>query len=296
MRANQLTILFGILLIIGCRSEKTPKNAGETDSINIEYDSLRKEFKEVYYRFPAPDEMFSYLESTGLQFDRSLLHTNKDIDTYIETFDQATNMGVYTADLAYISMFQRYKEALDYLQAIYVLSDRLRISSAFDKKLLFRVENNIKNSDSLEVISDIALNNIINYLSKNGKEDIFALISMGGFIEFMNISLILSGEYSANNLSVKRIVDQKVVYDNIMKFSQRYESEYNVSRMLDLVQPLTNFYSTLKTETVAPTAKKESGGKLVFSGSNKIHISSEEFQQLRTIVSDIRSKIITAKF
>ena len=295
MRANQIIILCGIILIVGCRSEQTPKNRGESDSINFEYDSLRKEFKEVYYRFPSPDEMFSYLESTGLQFDRSLLHTYKDIDTYIETFDQAMNMGIYTADLAYISMFKRYKESMDYLQTIYVLSDRLRISSAFDKKLIFRVENNIKNNDSLEVISDIALNNIINYLSKNGKEDVFALISMGGFIEFMNITLILSGEYSANNLSVKKIADQKVVYDNILKFSQRYESESNVSKMLDLVQPLTDFYSGLKTETVTPTAKKDSGGKLIFSGSKKIHISGEEFQELRDIVADIRSKIIEAK-
>lgn len=278
-----------------CRSERTSEKDSESGDSIARFDSLRKDFKEIYYRFPAPNEMFSYLDSVGLQFDRTLLHPYKDIDNYLETFDQALNLGIYNADLAYISLFQRYKESMDYLQTVYILSDRLRISAAFDKKLLYRIENNIRNTDSLEAVSDAALNSIISYLSRNDKEDVFALISMGGFLEFMYLSLAVSGEYSPENIVVTKIADQKLVYENILKFSQQYKSESNIEKMLQLVTPLTEFYNLLVTESGKSSVSKAADGKLIFGGSKKIHLSHEEFNKLKDIVASIRLKITTAK-
>ncbi|MBN2610608.1 MAG: hypothetical protein JXB00_03550 [Bacteroidales bacterium] len=294
-KIKYLIILFGLLAFGGCKSDPASKKSTGDDFEAAAIDSLRQEFKEVYYRFPSPEEMFSYLDSTGLQFNKGLLNPYANIDSYIETFYQSLNMGIYNADLAYISLFQRYKESLDYLQTIYILSERLRISEAFNKNLVFRIENNIRNNDSLEVISDDAFNGIINFLSKNKKEDVFALISMGGFIEFMHLSLSLCGEYSPENKVIQKIADQKLVFNNILKFAHQYSNERNIQKMIGLVEPLTQFYNKVQEETGKATVTKAPEGKLVFGAKKKSMLSENDFYKLKELISDIRIKITTAK-
>ena len=296
-KLNYLFIFMALALLPACKNRQTSKKGADSVSESVNFDDLKQEYKEVYYRFPSPDEMFKYLDSTGLQYDRTLLSSCKNSDNYLATRDQALNLGVYIADLAYISLFQRYKESDSYLQTIYKISDKLRISSAFDKNMISRIEKNIKNNDSLEVISDDALNSITNYLSGNDQEDIYALISFGGFVEFMNIALHLSGEYTSDNIVVSRIADQKLVYENILKFTRQYaEDNKKVNDVLELNRPLTSFYDNIKTVSQKTTVSKSGGGKFVFNGGNKILILKNEFEQLKEIIFHIRSRMVSADF
>ncbi|MFO7655873.1 MAG: hypothetical protein R6W78_02295 [Bacteroidales bacterium] len=293
-KTKYLLILLVLVFSGGCKSDPASRKSASDDFETAAVDSLKQDFKDVYYRFPSPEEMFSYLDSTGLQFNKGLLNPYANIDTYIETFYQALNLGIYNADLAYISLFQRYKESMDYLQTIYILSERLRILEAFDKNLIFRIENNIRNHDSLEVISDDAFNGIINFLSGNKKEDVFALISMGGFIEFMHLSLSLCGDYSAENKVIGKITDQKLVFDNIMKFTHQYSTERNIQKLMKLAEPLILFYERAQEDTGKATVTKSSEGKLVFGGKKKTRLSENDFNELKIIISDIRLKITSA--
>jgi hypothetical protein len=145
-KLNFILILIIFMVSQGCKNEQASKKDGDSEAEAIEFE-LKQDFKEIYYRFPSPGEMFSYLDSTGLRFDKTLLLSCRNADNYLGTRDQAINLGVYMADLAYISLFQHYKESIDYLQAVYKLSDKLRISDAFDKNLITRIEKNIKNTD-----------------------------------------------------------------------------------------------------------------------------------------------------
>ena len=296
-KLNYLFIFMALALLPACKNRQTSKKGADSVSESVNFDDLKQEYKEVYYRFPSPDEMFKYLDSTGLQYDRTLLSSCKNSDNYLATRDQALNLGVYIADLAYISLFQRYKESDSYLQTIYKISDKLRISSAFDKNMISRIEKNIKNNDSLEVISDDALNSITNYLSGNDQEDIYALISFGGFVEFMNIALHLSGEYTSDNIVVSRIADQKLVYENILKFTRQYaEDNKKVNDVLELNRPLTSFYDNIKTVSQKTTVSKSGDGKFVFNGGSKILILKNEFEQLKEIIFHIRSRMVSADF
>jgi hypothetical protein len=298
MKRLNFTLIFILFVVFySCKNEQTSRKDVDSETESIVFNELKQEFQKVYYRFPSPDEMFTYLDSTGLQFDKTLLSSCRNSDNYLGTRDQALNLGIYIADLAYISLFHRYKESDEYLQTIYKLSDKLRISGAFDKNLLSRIEKNIKNNDSLDVISDVALNSIINYLSRNQQEDIFALSSIGGFIEFMNISLHLSNDYQSDNIIVRKIVDHKMVYENMLKFTQQYaENNKNINDVLELNHPLTSFFDHLKTEFQKTTVSKSDEGKLVFSGGNKILLSKNEFDQLKEIIIRIRSQITSANF
>ncbi len=288
-------LLLLLVFIGGCRYEPSRKNGDNTQIEDSGLYALTKDLKDVYFRFPSPREMFSFIDSAGITFAPAVLNPISQIDNYMTSLDQALNMGVYSADLAYITLFQRYKESLDYLQAVYLLSEKLRISSAFEKSLIDRIDNNIRNIDSLDAISEEAFSSIVDYLSANDKENIFAIISTGSFIEFMNITLTVSGAYSPENITSQKILDQKIVYKNIIKYSSEFTDDENIRNVLDMLKPLTDFYEQLPKTAEKTKVTESPDGQLVFEGKKQFRISAEQYTELKRIISEIRSKITNAE-
>jgi hypothetical protein len=253
---------------------------------------MESRIKKVYYRFPSPDEMFAIIDSTGLQFDNTIILPVKKADQYLDSKSQSLILGVYVADLAYITLFERYKESIDYLQVIYSLSDKIRISSAFDKNLTDRIEKNIRNMDSLSVISDQALTDLTYYLVRNNKENTFTIISLGGFVEFLYLSLNLAGDYNEDNLTIQHIIDQKAAFDNIMKYSYEYSGDPNVSGVLEIVGPLYEFFKNITVKKTRTTVTEDEDGRIVIEGGDRLEISKTEFNKLKQIVMETREKMI----
>ncbi len=296
MKQIKLVILSYFLIVFGCRYDQSSNTDNTSGNIDTEFNQEKEDIRKVYYRFPSPDEMFSFVDSTGMQFDNFLLHPIDKIDNYLESLDQAINMGVYIADLSYITLFQRYKESMDYLQTVYALSEKLRISSAFERKLIKRIENNIRNVDSLKSISEDSFTSIVNYLSRNDKENVFAIISLGSFVEFLYISINLVGDYSPENIAIMRILDQKSVLENIVKYSKQHLDDENVTTALNIINPLVEYFNRLPVEKKKTTVTKRPDGQLVFGGGKKYQLTETEFNELKRITLEVRSKITSAEF
>ena len=256
------------------------------------YAQLESKVKEVYYRFPSPDEMFVIIDNSGLQFDNTLLLPIENANKYLNSKSQALNLGVYVADLAYITLFERYKESVDYLQVIHQLSEKIRIASAFDKNLVERIEKNIRNIDSLRAISDDALTNLINYLVRNDKENTFAIISIGGMIEFYYLALSMVGDYKPEDQNIQSIVDQKMAFDNMMKYSYEFSDDPNVSGTLEIVEPLSDFLKSITVVKVKTTIIKSEDGRTIVRGGDILKITEEEYNEFKKLVVQIRKKII----
>jgi hypothetical protein len=193
--------------------------------------------------------------------------------------------------MAYITLFQRQKEAFTYFQVIYNLSDQLRLSGAFDIALMKRFEANLKKPDSLKVIADEAMNNIIDYLVSNDKEKVFAVISIGGFVEGLYIAFNLAGEYSANNPVIQRISDQKLVLENLLGYCQEFESDQNVSVALRLLEPVKAVYDQLIVTSEETKVTQSEDGSLIISGGNKIVMTEEQFIKLKETLFAARTSI-----
>jgi hypothetical protein len=293
IRTWYLILPFAVMAMYCCKPDRSSGKKSdlyEEDTSGVA--QLESRIKKVYYRFPSPDEMFTIIDSTGLQFDNTIILPVKKADQYLDSKSQSLILGVYVADLAYITLFDRYKESIDYLQVIYSLSDKIRISSAFDKNLADRIEKNIRNMDSLSAISDEALTDLTYYLVRNNKENTFAIISLGGFVEFLYLSLNLVGDYNEDNPTIQRIVDQKTAFDNIMKYSDEYSDDPNVSAILEIVQPLHEFLKNITVIKTRTTVTKGEDGRIVIEGGDKIKINKAEFNKLKQVVMETRDKMI----
>jgi len=288
MKKLFISVLCIIFIFTSCKNKKF-KNE-EIGKIN--FDELTSEIKKEYYSFPSPEEMFKYIDSLDISYNSELLHSIDYSENYISSEDKAMNIGIYTADLAYIILFKKYNESIKYLQTIYKLCDKLRISAAYDKSFYERINNNVKNFDSLKIIADEAYTLLTNYLSKNNKEYIFAMISMGGFVEFLFISINLCDNYNKENPVVKKVFDQKAVLSNIYNFAIQYNSDSSVNRSLKTIKPLYDFYNNLPMEGEKTKVTKTSGGVLKFTGGRQVVFTEKDFYNLKNLINDIRLKII----
>ena len=277
------------LFLLACQNRSNVQNPVENNT-SSGFDET-EEVKEIYYRFPSPDEMLNIIDKEKLAFNDELPLPVERASRYLDSKSQALNLGVYIADLAYITLFQRQKEALTYFQVVYGLSDKLRISSAFDPSMLKRFEDNIGNLDSLKMLSDEALIDITNYLARNNKEKIFALISIGGFIESLYLAFQIVDEYSEDNLIIQRICDQKLVLDNLMNFSLEFAGDNNVSEAIKLIHPVRAVYNELVASSEETQVSKDDQGKLIIKGGQKIKITKEQFNKLREATLNTRKKI-----
>ncbi len=293
VRTRYFLILLILLSAFCCKPDRSSYNKSvKFEEDTSRYAQLESKIKEVYYRFPSPDEMFVIIDSIGLQFDNTLLLPTENAGKYLDSKSQALNLGVYIADLAYITLFERYKESVDYLQVIHQLSEKIRIASAFDENLVDRIEKNIRNIDSLRAISDDALTSLINYLVRNDKENTFAIISIGGIIEFYYLALNLVGDYKPENQNIQRIVDQKMAFDNLMKYSYEFSDDPNVSGTLEIVEPLSDFLNNITVVKVKTTITKTEDGRIIVGGGDKLKITEEEYNEFKILVGQIRKKII----
>jgi hypothetical protein len=285
--------LFGIFLMIviaGCKSNlKAPEPVTE-EGKSLGFDQM-EEMKNIYYRFPSPDEMLSFIDKEKIKFNDRIVLPVENSKGFLDSKSQALNLGVYSADLAYITLFQRQKETLTYFQVVYGLSDKLRISSAFDVKLMERLEDNLKNPDSLKVLTNEAMTSITNYLVQNDKEKIFAMISIGGYVESLYLAFNIVGNYDEKNAIIQRISDQKLVLENLINYALIYAGDHNVAESIKILHPIRACYNELNATQEDTKVSRSKDGKLIISGGQKITISEEQYNKLKGITFTTRKNI-----
>ena len=287
---RQLLLFASVLiLVIACRTGNPVDNTSNTETLTG-FEQM-DEVKDVYYRFPSPDEMLHFIDREKLNFNEDIVLPVEHANSYLDSRSQALNLGVYIADMAYITLFQRQKEALTYFQVVYGLSDKLRISSAFDLDMMKRFEDNFNKPDSLKALADIALTDITDYLVANDKEKTFVMISIGGFVESLYIAFQLAGDYDAENEIVQRISDQKYVLDNLINYSLEFSGDNNVSEAIAYLHPIRVVYNELLSTDEETRVEKDAEGKLIISGGNKINITAEQYNKLRNVTFATRKKI-----
>jgi len=197
MKLKLNAILLALLTCIGlwsCGSK------GDQSKSSSEFDdaekSLKEEIKDIAYTIPPPAEIPYMLQATGADFNQSLVNDRKKADSYGSQSDKAAlNLGVYTADIGYLSSYDKTQESIDYLNACKNLADKLGVTGSFDRGTLEKFEANIANKDSLAALLNDAMQKTDRYLKDGNKSKLGALLVAGSFVESMYISTGLIKSY-----------------------------------------------------------------------------------------------------
>src|SRR5688500_14839058 len=118
---------FIVLLAAGlssCGSTSKDEKEKGSDEFNEANETLKKQIEDVVYNIPSPSEIPYLLQATGAEFNESLVNPRTKVDQYVTRSDKAAlNLGVYAADIGYLSSYDKTQEAIDYLAACKTLAD-----------------------------------------------------------------------------------------------------------------------------------------------------------------------------
>jgi hypothetical protein len=288
------TYFFALLAVCGLWScgSSTKDEQSNSDEFNQAEESLKDQIKDVVYNLPPPTEIPYLLQQTGAEFNQSLLNDNKKVDQYLTRNDKAAlNLGVYAADIAYLSSYEKTQEAIDYLNSAKKLADNLGVIGSFDMEALKEFEANISNRDSLASLLNGAVQKTDKYLKDDSRNKLAALMITGSFIEGLSISTGLIKSYPKDILKadqrnliltplIRVILDQSKSVDELLKMLSNTESSESIPNIITDLTALQASYKALNIDEQI----KNNRSDLVLTDKNLVEITNIVEKMRKSIV------------
>src|SRR5450759_1569244 len=290
-----IVVLMFTSLLIGCKSggTKTPK---EEVTVSVPKDRTAvvediKQAEKIFNALPSPLESAMLIKSAGARFDASLLNPIGNINSYVTNKSMALNLGIYTCDLSFASLYEQTQLIIDYMNAAKKMADGLGILKAIEQSQIDKLEENINNSEVImEIVSETFMNSN-SYLSDNGQPAIAAMVLVGGWFEGLYIStqLVDMKEFNGNKL-VGRIIDQKLSIDILLNLLESSKGNPAVDDLIVQVNKLKVVFDriTITTSPIRPEFDKTSNTTILKS-QVKTDMTPEVFKELAATVAEIRS-------
>jgi hypothetical protein len=223
MRTKKIVYAISYLVIIMAVVLSSCKGKAKTaDQDQVVADSLNKtllatEVGEVLYPLPTPFEMTKMLNDIGATYSTKNLNSTSKVEKYFKESQKAVNLGIYGADLAYVSTYQQQQDIQVYLNAIKKLADQLGITYDYSKLLSDEYKEKFNNKDSLTSIVTNTIYDTYYYLDQKSNPDLAVTMVTGMWVELMYIGTNISQDsYNYTGL-VNIISKQKASYEKVME-------------------------------------------------------------------------------
>jgi len=279
-------------LFVGCNGDGSNVEDQIEDSVTT--DNNGDEFnkaKQVIYGIPSPIETAMLMKRAGAKYNQDYLNPLSNLGNYTTTKSMALNLGVYSTDLSFASMFDQSQSSIKYLSATKKLADDLGILNAIDKSIINRMEANINNRDSLmEIISETFMNSN-SFLKENDRAEIAAIILAGGWVEGLYIGTQVASNTASNKELIERIADQRLSLNTLLSLCGEYKDDPNIKQILPDMERLKTIFDKIQT-TSSKMEVVEKDGKSIISSKSEVKVSTEVFNEICKAAKEIRSNII----
>lgn len=205
--------------------------------------------EQMMNNMPSPIEMAILIKHEGAKYDRALLNDVKNISKYTTNAKKAINIGVYSADVGYTTLFKQTQETYFYFNNIRKLSDEIGLSSAFDQSMFDRVEANVENRDSLVGIISQAYQVANKFLRDNDRMSTSVLMVGGAWVECMYIATRLSSNGKINPQIAARVAEQELTLGKLIATMNDFKSDENVAAMIPQLQSMKVIFEKGKMAT-----------------------------------------------
>jgi len=243
---------------------------------------------------PSPLESAMLIKSAGARFDANLLNPVTNVNTYVTNKSQALNLGVYTCDLSFASLYEQTQLLIDYMNAAKKMADGLGILKAIEQDDIDKLEENINNVD---VIMDVVSQTFMNsnsYLEDNGQPATAAMVLVGGWIEGLYIStqLVDMKGFNGNKL-VGRIIDQKLSIDILLNLLKSSKGNPAVDELIIQVTKLSSVFDKISIKTGPVRSEFDAAtNTTILKSEVKTDMTPVTFKELSIVVAEIRNSFV----
>lgn len=282
---------FFAMFLISCGPSGSDKG-NNSDEFKEAEGSLQKQIEEVIYNIPSPTEIPYLLQATGAEYDESLVNPRSKTDQYASRTDKAAlNLGVYTADIGYLTSYDKTQEAIDYLNSCKTLADNLGVIGTFDIEILKRFEANISQKDSLAKLLNETVQQTEKFLKDDSRNKLAAMVVAGSFVEGLHISTGLINSYPKNILPedarnliltplMQVVLNQKKSVTDLLKMLTAVEQTDPITGMVSDLQELERAYASLNIE------------EQIHKNRADLVLTDKNLAQISIIVAKMRKSIV----
>jgi hypothetical protein len=286
-----LPLLAGFLLL-SCHREPPPE---ERDDFEEAPDTVKATVLNVggeLFSVPSPIHTAMLVQKSGVAYDKSTLTPPNKVNTYSTDFSRALILGIYGADLGYVSLYNQSQDALGYLAAVKQLGDKLGLSSAFDKTMIERITNNLTNKDSMMKIVSAAYRAGDAYLKDNARAEVGALILAGGWIESMHFS---TSAYKSKPVAEfrYRIAEQKQGLNSLLKVLSHQQGD-DVLALKRHLGELAKIYNDIRFSYTFAEPRTDTARQVTYINSfTEITVNDDQISRISAEVDKMRNQIIS---
>lgn len=299
-----VTIFSVMVLFTLCSSDRRKK---ENKELNLE-DFITKddifndidEAKKIFYSLPSPLETAMLIKSAGADYDEELLNSLENVDNYSTNMSMALNLGIYTTDLSFASLFDQTQTSIKYMEAAKKMAEGLDITDAINNETIKNLEENLNNRDIImDIISETFLNSS-SYLKENDRQSVAAIVLVGGWLEGLYIATQLVDEgVTGKNKLVDRISEQKLSFNLVQRMlednriNEAGEEDNDIVDLMVKLQELKTVFDKVKVETTEIKIEPNNETNVTtLKSQTKISITPEAFQELKESVKKLRTNFI----
>jgi hypothetical protein len=288
------------LILTGCNRGTKTEGEGSGDfeasgTLDAETQEQLNTAKRIFYSLPSPLETAMLIKNAGAEYDEELINPVSNTSRYITTKSKALNLGIYSTDLSYASLFDQSQATLDYIAAAKEMADGLNILDAIDEETVTQLEEQINNRDAIIDIISETLMNSSSFLQENDLEGTASVVLVGGWVEGLYIATSLVNENELdNNKLVERIADQKLSLDIMVRLLESTPEDQDAQSVLEDVKALRIIFDKITIDQGEATVVEDPETHVsTIKSESSIKISNRVFTELRAKVVEIRSSYIS---
>ena len=280
------------VLSMGCNNSKQANEAlqNQTPKVDSANSTLLKINNQIF-SIPSPIQTALLIKKSGYSYNKSILNNSDNYNKYDTKYKKALNLGIYGADLGYISLYDQTQDALSYLASVEKLATDIGVADVFTPALVKRFQQNMGKQDSLLAMVSEAFRKSDAFFKDNRQNDVSSLVLIGGWIESLHFAIEANTQSGQKDV-MTRIAEQKISLQNLVKMLQPYATKPEFNDLAKNLLELSNMFDNVEFvyNYVPPTVDVKSKTTSINSTSN-VKISPEQLKEISQKVQEIRNQI-----
>jgi len=197
---------------------------------------------------PSPADVPYEILDEDAPIKIEVLSSTANVKGYTTNFQKSVNLGIFVADLGYLSAYSQAQESIVYLKSSMYLANDLGIKDAFNEEFMENYQFHMGNHDSLAGILKSAYQRTESHLRSEDRSNTAALILCGGWLEslYLSTQLINAQEIGDDNLALyKRIFDQKEPLNNVIELLNAYNDSEDHRNFITSLTEIQKIYNNI---------------------------------------------------
>lgn len=217
--------------------------------------TIEEKIEANVYPLPTSASVIKMLTELEVGYIIGIANPVENTKKYFSSTTRAINLGVYGADLSYVTLYNMQQEVINFMDAIRTLANELNMSKIYNEELYSNIKNNYDNRDELVNLLTKSFNDTYSYLSENDQQSLALLVVGGAWVEGMYLTTHVSeAAYQVAGISGV-LLEQKKSFELFLEITQPYANDPSVSDFVKLLDPVKKVYEGIGTSLTEQNIK-----------------------------------------